>query len=58
MMRVRCIFVETTRPVRIRPLIETIPVNGHFLSVVEMPCQLTTFEKPDVLVFLELRTNV
>lgn len=33
MMRVRCIFVETTVPVRIRPRIETSPVNGHFLSI-------------------------
>ena len=29
---VRVIFVETTRPVRMRPRIETSPVNGHFLS--------------------------
>lgn len=33
MMRVRCILVETTVPVRIRPRIETRPVKGHFLSV-------------------------
>jgi len=33
MMRVRCILVETTVPVRIRPRMETRPVNGHFLSV-------------------------
>lgn len=32
MMRVLCIFVETTVPVRIRPRIETMPVKGHFLS--------------------------
>jgi hypothetical protein len=32
MMMVRCILVETTRPVRIRPRIETRPVKGHFLS--------------------------
>jgi hypothetical protein len=32
MMIVRVIFVETTRPVRMRPRIETSPVNGHFLS--------------------------
>lgn len=31
---VRCILVETTVPVRIRPLMETWPVNGHFLSAV------------------------
>ena len=30
---VRCILVEMTLPVRIRPRIETMPVNGHFLSV-------------------------
>jgi hypothetical protein len=30
---VRCILVETTVPVRIRPRIETIPVKGHFLSM-------------------------
>lgn len=29
---VRVILVETTRPVRIRPRMETSPVNGHFLS--------------------------
>lgn len=32
MIRVRCIFVETTVPVRMRPRIETRPVKGHFLS--------------------------
>ena len=32
MTRVRCIFVETTVPVRIRPRMETSPVKGHFLS--------------------------
>jgi hypothetical protein len=30
---VRCILVDMTVPVRIRPRIETIPVNGHFLSM-------------------------
>lgn len=34
MTRVRCILVETTVPVRIRPRIETWPVKGHFLSVI------------------------
>lgn len=33
MMMVRCILVETTVPVRIRPRMETRPVKGHFLSV-------------------------
>lgn len=33
MMTVRCILVETTVPVRIRPRIETRPVKGHFLSI-------------------------
>ena len=28
----RVIFVETTRPVKMRPRMETSPVNGHFLS--------------------------
>jgi hypothetical protein len=37
MMMVRCILVETTVPVKMRPRIETIPVNGHFLSV-RMEC--------------------
>ena len=32
MTRVRCILVETTVPVRIRPRMETRPVKGHFLS--------------------------
>jgi hypothetical protein len=31
-MRVLCILVETTVPVRIRPRMETVPVKGHFLS--------------------------
>jgi hypothetical protein len=31
-MRVRCILVLTTVPVRIRPRMETMPVKGHFLS--------------------------
>ena len=35
MTRVRCILVETTVPVRIRPRIETIPVKGHFLSAAQ-----------------------
>ncbi len=42
MTSVRCIFVETTVPVRIRPRIDTRPVNGHFLSVNQ------TLEPPDV----------
>lgn len=32
MTSVRCILVETTVPVRIRPRMETRPVKGHFLS--------------------------
>lgn len=32
MMSVRVIFVEITRPVRMRPRMETLPVKGHFLS--------------------------
>lgn len=36
MMMVRCILVETTVPVRIRPRIETRPVKGHFLSIGEV----------------------
>jgi hypothetical protein len=32
-MTVRCILVETTVPVRIRPRMETVPVKGHFLSI-------------------------
>lgn len=38
MTSVRCILVETTVPVRIRPRMETSPVKGHFLSV-RAPCQ-------------------
>jgi hypothetical protein len=30
---VRCILVDMTVPVRIRPRMETMPVNGHFLSM-------------------------
>jgi hypothetical protein len=33
MIIVRVILVETTRPVRMRPRMETSLVNGHFLSV-------------------------
>jgi hypothetical protein len=33
MIIVRVIFVEMTRPVRMRPRMETSLVNGHFLSV-------------------------
>ena len=40
MMRVRCILVETTVPVRIRPRIETMPVKGHFLSAEKNSSQL------------------
>lgn len=32
MTRVRCILVDTTVPVKIRPRMETSPVKGHFLS--------------------------
>jgi len=32
MIIVRVILVDTTRPVRMRPRIETSPANGHFLS--------------------------
>lgn len=35
MTTVRCILVETTVPVRIRPRIETRPVKGHFLSAAQ-----------------------
>lgn len=42
MINVRCIFVETTVPVRIRPRMVTLLVNGHFLSVLSLvlPCHL------------------
>jgi hypothetical protein len=36
MIRVRCILVEITVPVRMRPRMEIWPVKGHFLSVVAM----------------------
>ena len=32
MMIVRVILVDTTRPLRMRPRMETSPVKGHFLS--------------------------
>jgi hypothetical protein len=32
MMIVRVILVVWTTPVKMRPLIDTFPVNGHFLS--------------------------
>jgi hypothetical protein len=40
MTSVRCIFVDTTVPTRIRPRMETNPVKGHFLSA-EYPSQST-----------------
>ena len=43
-MRVRCILVETTVPVKIRPRIETRPVKGHFLSV-GIESQFSEFSK-------------
>lgn len=33
MTMVLCIFNLTTVPRKIRPLIDTLPVNGHFLSI-------------------------
>jgi hypothetical protein len=30
---IRCILVDMTVPVRIRPRMETMPVKGHFLSM-------------------------
>ena len=33
MIIVLYILVETQRPLIILPLIETLPVNGHFLSI-------------------------
>ena len=33
MMMVRFILVDLTTPVRMRPRIDTLPVNGHFLSM-------------------------
>lgn len=32
---VLCILVETTVPDKILPLMETVPTNGHFLSMYE-----------------------
>jgi len=32
-MMVRFIFVDLTTPDKILPLMETLPVNGHFLSM-------------------------
>lgn len=49
MIRVRCILVETTVPVRIRPRMETMPVKGHFLSVMQ---------KNRISVFVRLETAV
>ena len=51
MMIVRVIFVDTTRPVRIRPRIETSPANGHFLSalLVRSPLDKTSNRRTDVV---------
>jgi hypothetical protein len=35
MMMVRVILVDTTRPFKMRPRIETLPVKGHFLSAAQ-----------------------
>ncbi len=43
MMIVRCILVEMTVPLRIRPRMETIPVKGHFLSG-EHNCQIPSMQ--------------
>ena len=43
---VRCILVETTVPVKIRPRIETIPVKGHFLSMYEPSMAFLGVRKP------------
>lgn len=47
-MIVRCILVDTTLPVRIRPRIETIPVKGHFLSFVELASHPTQFAEEEL----------
>lgn len=44
MTRVRCIFVDTTVPVRIRPRMETSPVKGHFLSARRVPLAIIQFQ--------------
>ena len=56
MTRVRCILVETTVPVRIRPRMETSPVKGHFLS--RIPCQTTSSKSKAPSRSLRDRTNV
>ena len=38
---VRAILVEMTTPFRMRPRIDTLPVNGHFLSMY-VPCKDNT----------------
>lgn len=43
MIIVRVIFVDTTLPVKIRPRMETLPVKGHFLSVVNNRSLRSTF---------------
>ena len=45
---VRVIFVDTTRPVRIRPRMDTSPVKGHFLSAANV-CPLNVSETTNKL---------
>jgi hypothetical protein len=54
-MRVRCILVETTVPVRIRPRIETWPVKGHFLSIAHH--QYMSFQSAVEVAVLEQSTK-
>ena len=65
MTTVRVIFVEMTIPFRMRPLIETLPVKGHFLSTYEPSSAslgvlkprptLRTYLKPFLLFFASVR---
>jgi len=52
---VRCILVETTVPVRMRPRIETKPVNGHFLSMYEPSIAVFGVRKPNPTSLYHLR---
>ena len=63
MMMVRVILVETTRPVRMRPRMETSLVKGHFLSAARVgPSELdfTTDmdERTDVSTLYRLRRGL
>jgi len=52
---VRCILVETTKPERMRPRMETRPVKGHFLSGIK---EKMSVHRVSCIVTLALRRSL